>query len=86
MLTEEEAKAVKKILFLQFYDLPGGVPSCGYSGEVCLQVGLHKFAIARDMCPSIMDMANLRCLTLSRDEIDYIHALFEKYGGKFPNI
>ena len=87
VLSPEDAKVIRDMLSCRLYVFPGGgSPYCGYSSEVCLQVGLHKFAIAQDMCPAVLDMATMRYLELRDDEIKYVHALFEKYNAQFPSI
>ena len=85
-LHEDEAKRVKDILDGKIYDPFGGIPSCGFDKDISLKVGNRVFAIARDTCGCVQDLGNLRFFSLSQEDIDYIHALFEKYGGRFPCI
>ncbi len=86
-LQEEEAKRVKDILDRNFYDPPfSGVPSCGFDKDISLKVGSRVFAIACDTCNYVQDLGNLRYFSISEDNMEYIHALFEKYGGRFPCI
>ena len=86
-LTEEEAQKVIEILdgnsYRSFLD---GIPSCGFCEEVSLQIGNRKFAIAMDTCNCVQDLSSLRYFTVSQEGIDYLHLLFEKYGGYFPCI
>lgn len=86
-LTEEETKKVIGILDGNIYDpIASGVPSCGFDKDISLTVGSQSYAIARDTCSTIQDLGNLRYFNVTQAEIDYIHALFEKYGGSFPCI
>ena len=87
-LTEEEAEKVVEILDGNSYDpiFFDGIPSCGFSNEVSLKVGSRVFAIAMDTCNCVQDMGSLRYFNISQEGIEYIHALFEKYGGYFPCI
>lgn len=87
VLPEEEAARVIEILDGKSYDPIGsGTPSCGFSKDISLSVDGHIYAIARDTCAGFQDMGNLRCATVSTDEISYIHSLFRQYGGYFPCI
>ena len=84
-LTPEESARVIEILDGNPYDpLWGGVPSCGFDGNISLKVGYRTFSIACDACPSVLDVSKLRYFGISQSEMDYIHKLFESYGGRFP--
>lgn len=86
-LADEEAAKVIAILDGKRYDsVTAGVPSCGFDKNISLKVGNRVFAIARDTCNCIQDLGNFRYFTVSQQEIEYIHALFEKYGGYFPCV
>ncbi len=86
-LSAEEAEKVIAILDGNRYDsVTSGVPSCGFDKNISLEVGNRVFAIARDTCNCIQDLGNLRYFAVSQEEIEYIHALFENYGGYFPCI
>ena len=86
-LTEDEAQRVIEILDGNAYDsIFDGIPSCGFGEEVSLQIGNRKFAIAMDTCNCVQDLNSLRYFTVSQEGIDYLHLLFEKYGGYFPCI
>ena len=86
-LEESEAEKVIDILDGNEYDSALlGVPSCGFDKNVSLEVGGRIFAIACDTCNSIQDLGNLRYFTVSSEDMEYIHSLFEKYGGFFPCI
>ena len=86
-LEDSEAKKVVDILNGNSYDpVSSGVPSCGFDKNVSLEIGGCVFAIARDTCNSIQDLSNLRYFSISQEDMEYIHSLFEKYGGYFPCI
>ena len=86
-LEPEEAEKVVGILDGNSYDpVWSGIPSCGFSSDIALNVNGRVYAVARDTCNKMQDMGNLRYFSVSEDEIDYIHDLFKKYGGKFPCI
>ena len=56
---------------------------------ISLKVGGRIFAIARDTCNCIQDLSlypNLRYFDVSKKDMEYIHTLFEKYGGHFPCV
>ena len=86
-LPEDESQKVIEILdgnsYRSFLD---GIPSCGFSKEVSLEVDSRVFAIARDTCNCVQDLGNLKYFNISKEDIEYIHTLFEKYGGYFPCI
>ena len=87
VLPEEEAEKVIAILDGKAYDPIGeGIPSCGFHKNISLKVGNRVFAIACDACNCIRDLGNLRYFTVDEEDMDYIHVLFEKYGGYFPCI
>lgn len=87
VLTDEEAAEVIRILDGKKYDsLLSGVPACGFTKDVSLKVGNRTYAIACDTCKMVQDMGNLHFFSVTQEDIDYIHALFEKYGGFFPCI
>lgn len=86
-LEEDEAEKVIEILDGNEYDpISSGIPSCGFDGNVSLKVGGRTFAIACDTCNCIQDLGCLRYFTIPQEDIQYIHSLFEKYGGSFPCI
>jgi len=87
VLTDDEAAKVTNILDGNRYDsVFSGIPSCGFDQDVSLKVGNRVFAIAGDTCNYIQDLGNLRFFAISQEDMAYIHALFEKYGGYFPWI
>ena len=86
-LTAEETEKVIEILNEKSYSsLFSGTPSCGFDKNISLQIGERSFAIARDTCNVVQDLGNLRYFDIPKDDMEYIHSLFEKYGGKFPCI
>ena len=86
-LNEDEAETVINILNGNKYDpISSGVPSCGFDKNISLNVGGRVFAIACDTCNYIQDLGNLRYFDIPQEDMDYIHSLFEKYGGYFPCV
>lgn len=87
-LDDSEAARVIDILNGGEYDLSVlvGAPSCGFNENVALAVGDRRFAIACDTCNCIQDLGNFLYFYISREDMAYIHALFEKYGGYFPCV
>ena len=86
-LEDDEAKNVINILNGNSYDpILYVIPSCGFDKNIALKVGGRTFAIARDTCNCILDLGNLRYFDISKEDMEYIHSLFEKYGGYFPCI
>ena len=86
-LEDDEAKKIVDILDGNNYDsLSSGVPSCGFDKNISLKVGGRVFAIACDTCNCIQDLGNLRYFDIPQEDMEYIHSLFEKYGGYFPCV
>lgn len=87
-LTEEEAAAVIDILNGNAYDSTFliGYPSCGFNKNIGFQIGSRIFAIACDGCNGFQDSRNYMFFDISKEDMEYIHSLFEKYGGFFPCI
>lgn len=86
-LEDDEAKKVIAILDGSSYDsVSSGVPSCGFDKNISLKVGDRVFAIACDTCNYLQDMGNLRYFSIPKEDMKYIHSLFEKQGGYFPCI
>ncbi len=86
-LNKEEADKVITILDGKAYDpVSAGVPSCGFDKNISLKVGDQSFAIACDTCNYVQDLGNLRFFSISKEDMAYIHALYETYGGYFPCI
>ncbi len=86
-LDEAEASKVIAILNGKTYDsIFSGVPSCGFSENISLKVGNQTFAIACDTCSYIQDLGNLKFFSVPKEDMNYIHSLFEAYGGYFPCI
>ena len=86
-LEDDEAEKVIDILNGNDYTpFSSGVPSCGFDKNISLKIGGRTFAIACDTCNCIQDLGNLRYFDISKEDMEYIHSLFEKYGGYFPCI
>lgn len=85
-LPDEEAAKVIEILDGNSYDSSFGAPSCGFDKNISIKVADQVFAIARDTCKYVQDLDNLKYFNVSQEDIEYIHSLFEKYGGYFPCI
>ncbi len=88
-VTLEDSEAEKIIDILDgnnYYPALSGVPSCGFDKNISLKVGGRTFAIACDTCNSIQDLGSLRYFDVPKEDMEYIHSLFEKYGGYFPCV
>ena len=86
-LTDEEAAKVIEILNGNTYDpILLGYPSCGFWKDVALNVGNRRFSIASDTCNCIYDASRFHYFDIPKEDMAYIHALFEKYGGYFPCV
>lgn len=84
-LPEDEAEQVRNILDGNRYDpVLSGIPACGFDKNVSVTVGMRVFAIACDQCNNVQDLGNLRYFDIPKENMEYIRALFEKYGGYFP--
>ena len=85
VLTDEEADRVFEIFDgAKKQSLFWGTPSCGFDENVALQIGMTRFKIACDTCGTAL--VGVASINISEKDIDYIHELFEKYGGHFPCI
>lgn len=87
-LTAEESAKVIEILNGNTYKdvFTSGVPACGFSKEVSFEINGKFYCIAMDTCSRVRGFGSSRYFSVSEDGIDYIHALFEKYGGYFPCV
>lgn len=87
VLTEAEASAVIRILNKKGYN-PAifGTPACGFDANISLEIGDQVYAIACDTCGTICNLEQNRYFHVSDEKIEYIHALFESYGGYFPCV
>lgn len=85
VLTDEEADRVFEIFNgAKKQSLFWGTPSCGFDENVALQIGMTRFKIACDTCGTAL--VGFASINISEKDIEYIHELFEKYGGHFPCI
>ena len=78
-LTTEEAQEVSKIFNSLWLGDPG-VPACGFGDDVAIKVGNSTYRIAKDQCSRVQK--GIFTYTISDEDMDYIHSLFEKYSGK----
>jgi hypothetical protein len=86
-LTADEAEKIVDILDGKKYNsFTSGIPSCGFDKDISLTADGRTYAIARDTCNCIQDWGNLRFFDIPKEDMAYIHSLFEKYGGYFPCI
>jgi hypothetical protein len=86
-LEADEAKRVTAILNGNRYaSIWDGVPSCGFNEDISFKVGDRVYAIACDTCNCVQDLGNLRYFDIPEEDMEYIHSLFEKYGGYFPCV
>ena len=86
-LEDDEAEKIVDILNGKIYDpISSGVPSCGFDKNISLKIGDCVFAIACDTCNCIQDLSNQKYFDIPQKDMDYIHSLFEKYGGYFPCV
>ena len=86
-LEDDEAEKIVDILDGNNYaSIFSGVPSCGFDKNISLKVGNRVFAIACDTCNCIQDLGNLKYFDIPKEDMEYIHSLFEKYGGYFPCV
>ena len=86
-LEDNEAEKIVDILSENNYDPHfSGAPSCGFNKNISLKVGNRIFAIACDTCNCIQDLGNLKYFDIPKADMEYIHSLFEKYGGYFPCV
>ena len=87
ILEADEAEKVIDILDGKRYDpVFSGVLSCGFDRDISFKVAGRTFAIACDSCNCVQDLGNLRYFEIPQEDMEYIHALFEKYGGYFPCV
>lgn len=87
MLEDDEAEKIVDILDGNNYvPISSGVPFCGFDKNISLKVGGRVFAIACDTCNCIQDLGNLRYFVIPQEDMEYIHSLFETYGGYFPCV
>lgn len=61
-------------------------PSCGFDEDISITIDGQVFAVARDNCGIIQHRDSGRYFSVSEEDIAFIHALFEQYGGDFPCI
>lgn len=84
ILTDEEKEMIFEIFDGSTKRLTLGASSCGFDENVAIQFGSYRFLIANDTCGTAM--VGTRAIVIDDEDIEYIHKLFEKYGGHFPCI
>ena len=76
-LPDDEAHQIRRIMDGNLYD--SGTPACGFTENCSLKIGGTFYAVATDSCNTIMDCTAERYFTVTQEEMDYIHSLFQKY-------
>lgn len=86
-LTEEEVKAVKKVLNGKQID-PSllGTPSCGFDYNVAIIIDGRRFALACDDCGTVQDYGSMGYIHISNEEREVLEEIFTSRGGEFPCI
>ena len=84
VLTPEEVEQVAEIFDQEI--LLTDSPSCGFDEDISITIDGQVFAVARDNCGIIQHCDSGRYFSVSEEDIAFIHALFEQYGGDFPCI
>ena len=84
-LTEEESARLREIFEGKNCDDPFSVPSCGFTTDVSIRFGSEIFCPACDGCNGFR-WGLIGYFDVTPEEINWVHALFEKYGGFFPCI
>lgn len=84
VLTNEEKETIFEIFGGSSKRLTLGGSSCGFDENIAIQFGTYRFLIANDTCGTAM--VGTRAIVIDDEDIEYIHKLFEKYGGHFPCI
>ena len=85
-LPQEEAARVREILERREAEPFSGIPSCGFTPDISLTVDNRIFCLACDTCNILREGVAGAFCTISREDMDYLHTLFEQYGGYFPCI
>ena len=86
-LEDEEAEKIIEILSEKTYNpASSGIPSCSFNKDISIKVGNRAFALACDSCNGFQDLGNLRYFDIPEEDMEYIHSVFEKYGGHFPCV
>ncbi len=83
-LTQEETDALAAIVNGKSMSFENS--SCGFYQDVCFIIDGTRFCPACDTCNGIRVFGIGMEITVSQEEIQFIHDLFEKYGGKFPCV
>ena len=83
-LTPEESARVAEIIKSAEALPPGEMLTCGFSTDVSITIDDVIYCIGRDGCGSLE--CGILYFNISDSDADEIHAIFEKYGGRFPCI
>ncbi len=83
-LTPEESARVAEIIKSAEVLPPGQMLTCGFSTSVSITIDDVTYCIGCDGCGSLQ--LGLLYFNISDSDADEIHAIFEKYGGRFPCI
>ena len=84
ILTQEETDALAAIVNGKSMSFENS--SCGFYRDVCFIIDGTRFCPACDTCNGIRVYGIGMEITVSQEDIQFIHDLFEKYGGEFPCI
>ncbi len=84
--TEEAEKVISILDGNDYASIGSGIPSCGFDENISLTVDGRVFAVACDTCNYLQDMGNYRYFSIPKEDMAYIHSLFQKYGGYFPCV
>lgn len=60
------------------------LPACGFDKNISISFGFQTFSFACDGCDIAEISPFTRHIDITEEETEYIHSLFEKYGGFFP--
>ena len=86
-LETDEAEKIAEILNGNIYEPNfAGEPSCSFDKNVSISIDNQVFAIAQDTCNYLKDLQNLKYFSISQEDMEYIHSIFEKHGGCFPCV
>ncbi len=75
-LTAEESKNVKSILKSAERC---GKSSCGFGFDVTIRIGTRVYFPAQDSCASYQYL--FRYYDISKEDMEYIHNIFDEYGA-----
>lgn len=82
-LSDAETENIRKILSTKNPDY-FLLPACGFDKNISISFGNQTFSFACDGCNIAEISPFTRHIDITEEETEYIHSLFEKYGGFFP--